>query len=111
MQLVVTIYEKAPELAIEVIRALRDDHDAIELRVDAFGGRAVDWAAVRAATTKPVIVTNRGGTPVLDASADFVDVEWGQPIPTGRRVVLCITTTKGCRMSSIWSRRCTARSG
>ena len=88
MQLVVTIYEKTPELAIEVIRALRDDHDAIELRVDAFGGRAVDWAAVRAATAKPVIATNRGGGPVLDASADLVDVEWGQPIPTGRRVVL-----------------------
>lgn len=88
MQLVVTIYEKTPELAIEVIRALRDDHDAIELRVDAFGGRAVDWAAVRAATTKPVIATNRGGAPVLDAEVDFIDVEWGRAIPAGRRVIL-----------------------
>jgi shikimate 5-dehydrogenase/3-dehydroquinate dehydratase len=88
MQLVVTIYEKTPELAIEVIRALRDDHDAIELRVDGFGGRPVDWAAVRAATAKPVIATNRGGGPVLDSSADFIDVEFGCPIPAGRRVIL-----------------------
>jgi len=88
MQLVVTIYEKTPELAIDVIRALRDDHDAIELRVDAFGGRAIDWAAVLAATAKPVIATNRGGVPVLDASADFIDVEWGHPIPPDRRVIL-----------------------
>jgi len=88
MQLVVTIYEKTPEVAIEVIRALRDDHDAVELRVDAFEGRAVDWAAVRAATAKPVIATNRGGAPVLDAAVSFIDVEWGQPIPAGRRVIL-----------------------
>ncbi len=87
MQLVVTIYEETPERAIEVIRALRADHDAIELRVDAFGGRAVDWAAVRAATTKPVIATNRGGAPV-DVEASFIDVEWGHPIPAGRRVIL-----------------------
>ena len=70
MQLVVTIYEETPEKAIEVIRALRDDHDAIELRVDAFGGQAVDWAAVRATTAKPVIATNRGGVPAVDANAD-----------------------------------------
>jgi shikimate 5-dehydrogenase/3-dehydroquinate dehydratase len=88
MQLVVTIYEETPGKAIDVIRALRDDHDAIELRVDAFGGRAVDWTAVRAATAKPVIATNRGGAPVADADADLVDVEWGHPIPAGRRVVL-----------------------
>jgi shikimate 5-dehydrogenase/3-dehydroquinate dehydratase len=88
MQLVVTIYEETPERAVEVIRGLRDDHDAIELRVDAFGGRAVDWAAVRAATAKPVIATNRGGAPAVDADADLVDVEWGQPIPAGRHVIL-----------------------
>lgn len=88
MQLVVTIYEETPEKAIDVIRALRDDHDAVELRVDAFGGRAVDWAAVRAATAKPVITTNRGGAPVSDADADLIDIEWGQPIPAGRRVIL-----------------------
>jgi 3-dehydroquinate dehydratase len=88
MQLVVTIYEETPETAINVIRALRADHDAIELRVDAFGGRAVDWAAVRAATTKPVIATNRGGAPDVDADADLIDVEWGRPVPAERRVIL-----------------------
>lgn len=88
MQLVVTIYEETPGKAIEVIRALRDDHDAVELRVDAFGGRAIDWAAVRGATAKPVIATNRGGAPAVDADADLIDVEWGQPIPAGRRVIL-----------------------
>jgi 3-dehydroquinate dehydratase/shikimate dehydrogenase len=88
MQLVVTIYEETPEKAIDVIRALRDDHDAIEVRVDAFAGRAVDWAAMRAATAKPVIATNRGGAPVADAEVDWIDAEWGHPIPVGRRVII-----------------------
>lgn len=87
MQLVVTIYEETPEQAVEAIRALRDDHDAIELRVDAFRGRAFDWAAVRAATAKPVIVTNRGGEPV-DIDGDLIDVEWGRERPRNRCVVL-----------------------
>src|SRR5258706_11005351 len=95
MQMVVTIYEETPEKAIEVIRALRDDHDAVELRVDAFGGRAVDWAAVRAATAKPVIATNRGGVPVADADADLIDVEWGQPIPAGRCAILSHQASEG----------------
>jgi 3-dehydroquinate dehydratase len=94
MQLVVTIYEETPETAIDVIRALDADHDAIELRVDAFGGRAVEWAAVRAATTKPVIATNRGGAPV-DVEVSLIDVEWGRPIPAGRRVILSHHDYKG----------------
>jgi shikimate 5-dehydrogenase/3-dehydroquinate dehydratase len=87
MQLVVTIFEGTPERAIEVIRALGADYDAIELRVDAFRGGVIDWTAVRAATSKPVIATNRGGEP-LDAPADLIDVEWGRDIPAGRRVIL-----------------------
>jgi len=87
MQLVVTIFEKTPERAIDVIRALHADHDAIELRVDPFEGRVVDWAAVRAATAKPIIVTNRGGAPV-DVEAFLIDVEWGHSAPAGRPVIL-----------------------
>jgi 3-dehydroquinate dehydratase type I len=93
MQLVVTIYEETPETAIDVIRALNTDHDAIEVRADAFGGRMVDWGAIRAATAKPVIATNRGGGHVdieaaLAARIDFVDVEWGSEIPDRDRLIV-----------------------
>ncbi|HEX3071436.1 MAG TPA: type I 3-dehydroquinate dehydratase [Thermoanaerobaculia bacterium] len=93
MKLVVTILEETPERAIDAIRSLNADHDAIELRVDAFHGQAVDWQAVRAASTKTIIATNRGGGHVdisassrlrvtaLAAGIDFVDVEWGSAIP------------------------------
>lgn len=86
MKLVVTILEETPDGAIDAIRALDADHDAIELRADAFLGRSVDWPSVRAATSKPVIATNRGGGQVdvnaaLAAGIDLVDVEWGGVIP------------------------------
>jgi len=90
MKLVVSILEDSPDRAIEVIRSLPADHDAIELRVDAFRGQPVDWSALCAATSQPIIVTNRGGAPV-DVAADFVDmidVELGRAIPEGRRVIL-----------------------
>src|SRR5256714_2084473 len=92
MKLVVTIFERSAEAAIEAIRGLRLDHDMVELRVDPFG--AIDFHAVRAATAKPVIVTNRGGAPVdfeaaYGAGIDFVDVELGHdPGPRRDRVVL-----------------------
>jgi 3-dehydroquinate dehydratase type I len=86
MKLVVTIFEETPEGAIDAIRALDADHDAIELRADAFGGQAVDWRAVRSATSKTIIATNRGGGHVdgyaaLAAGIELVDVEWGSDIP------------------------------
>lgn len=93
MKLVVTIYEPSAEAAIAAIRGLDARHDMVELRVDAFGG-AIDLHAVRAATAKPVIVTNRGGAPVdfeaaYGAGIDFVDVEFGHdPGPRRDRVVL-----------------------
>src|SRR5437763_13943126 len=92
MQLVVTIYESTPDAAIEVIREIDADHDAIEVRADAFGRGAVDWRAIRAATAKPVIATNRGGGHVdidaaMDAGIDFVDVEWPADVDN-HRVVL-----------------------
>jgi 3-dehydroquinate dehydratase type I len=93
MQLVVTIHEKTPQIAIGVIRALDVDHDAIEIRADAFGGQAVDWNAIRAVTAKPIIATNRGGGHVdidaaLAAGIDLVDVEWPGGVGDTDRTVL-----------------------
>jgi 3-dehydroquinate dehydratase type I len=92
MQLVVTIHEKSPDEAMDVIRALDADHDAIEVRADAFASQSVDWKKLREATAKPIIATNRGGGHVdidaaLEADIDFVDVEWPE-IVDGDRVVL-----------------------
>jgi 3-dehydroquinate dehydratase type I len=92
MQLVVTIHEKTPDAAIDVIRALNADHDAIEVRADAFGHESVDWKTIRAATPKPIIATNRGGGHVdidaaLEANIEFVDVEWPEEV-ADHRVVL-----------------------
>jgi 3-dehydroquinate dehydratase / shikimate dehydrogenase len=92
MQLVVTIHEETPEIAIDVIRALNADHDAIEVRADAFGHEPVDWRTFRAATAKPIIATNRGGGHVdVDAASsagiDFVDVEWPGDVADARVVL------------------------
>jgi 3-dehydroquinate dehydratase type I len=80
MQLVVTIHEKTPDEAINVIRSLHADYDAIEVRADAFGRATVDWTVIRKSTAKAIIATNRGGGHVdidaaLAAGIDFVDVE------------------------------------
>jgi 3-dehydroquinate dehydratase / shikimate dehydrogenase len=92
MKLVVTIHEATQERAIEAIRAVALPHDMVEVRVDAFGGVPYDLRALRSATAKPMIATNRGGAPVraaLDAGIDFIDVEWGHdPGPARERVVL-----------------------
>jgi 3-dehydroquinate dehydratase type I len=93
MQLVVTIHEKTPDAAIDLIRSIDADHDAIEVRADAFGTPAVDWKAIRAATAKPIIATNRGGGHVdidaaLAAGIDLVDVEWPGGFGDPDRVVL-----------------------
>jgi len=92
MQLVVTIHEETPEIAIEVIRSLSADHDAIEVCADAFDDRVVDWKAVRNATTKPIIATNRGRGHVdidaaLAAGIDFVDVEWPEKVDESRVIL------------------------
>lgn len=94
MKIVVTIHEPTPDRALEAIRAIPARHDMVEVRFDAFGGAAADFAAFRAATAKPIIATNRGGGPVDFAAAygagiDFVDVELGHdPGPDRGRVVL-----------------------
>lgn len=96
MRLVVTIFEETPEAAMAAIRALTLDHDAVEVRLDAFGGRAADLHALRAATRRPIIITNRGGRPpdieaAIAAGIDFVDVEYRPDSdigPHGDRIVL-----------------------
>src|SRR5207244_4151982 len=94
MKLVVTIFESSLDRAVEAIRAVERPHHMIEVRVDAFGGPGVDFGALRTATSKPIIVTNRGGAPVDFAAAygagiELVDVEFGRdPGPRRDRVVL-----------------------
>ena len=83
MKLVVTILEETAEAALEAIRALRDDHDAVEVRAERFP--SVDLHAIRAATSKPIILTYRGArvpdvAAALDAGIDFVDVEWREGV-------------------------------
>lgn len=94
MKLVVTIYEPAFDRAIEAIRTLQADHDAIELRAERFG--AIDPHALRAATSKPIILTYRGAAnpdpnAAIDAGIDYVDVEYKRDLELSvapERVVL-----------------------
>ena len=58
MKLFVTILENSPELAIEAIRRIDADHDGVEIRAEKFESN--DFAALRAATRKPIIFTRRG---------------------------------------------------
>jgi 3-dehydroquinate dehydratase type I len=82
MKLVVTIYEETFDAALRAIAALRDaDHDMIELRAERLG--AIDLHALRASTSKPILLTHRGMrgddatiAPAIAAGIDLVDVEW-----------------------------------
>src|SRR5438105_6783404 len=85
MQLVVTIHEPTEDAAIEAIRKLREDHDMIEVRLDAFGGRNAE--PFRNITKKPIIFTNRGGEPV-DADFGLINVEYGRKVKYPDRTVL-----------------------
>lgn len=80
MRIVVTIYEETFEDALRAMRELRDG-DMVELRAEKLG--AIDFAAVRAATSKSLLLTHRGVVAdeavlarALEAGIDFVDVEW-----------------------------------
>ena len=95
MKLFVTILEDSPELAIEAIRRIDADHDGVEIRAEKFATN--DFAALRAATTKPIIYTRRGLPfdaailrEALKGGIDFVDVEYvsGIRVPDPARVVL-----------------------
>jgi 3-dehydroquinate dehydratase len=92
MQLVVTIHEPTQEGAIQAIRALRDDHDMVEVRLDAFGGRDVE--PFRGLTSKPMIFTNRGGEPV-DSDFGLIDVEYGRKVKYPDRTVLSFHDFEG----------------
>ena len=85
MQLVVTIHEPTEDAAIEAIRKLREDHDMIEVRLDAFRGRNAE--PFRNITKKPIIFTNRGVEPV-DADFGLIDVEYGRKVKYPDRTVL-----------------------
>src|SRR2546428_10019284 len=79
--LVVTILENTPEATIAAIRTLPADQDAIEVRVDGFGGRPFELGEIRRATSKPIILTNRGGEPLdiekaVKAGINYVDAEY-----------------------------------
>jgi 3-dehydroquinate dehydratase type I len=94
--LIVTILESTPDAAVAAIRALNADQDAIEVRVDGFGGRQFDLGEIRRATSKPMILTNRGGEPLdiemaVQAGINYVDVEYRPGIDVSNhrhRVVL-----------------------
>ncbi len=83
MKLFVTIYEETAEAAIAAIRALRLDHDGVEVRAERFP--SIDLEAIGAATMKPIILTYRGSrvpdvARALQAGIDFVDLEWREDL-------------------------------
>jgi 3-dehydroquinate dehydratase/shikimate dehydrogenase len=106
MKLVVTIYEETLEDALRVIRSLDSDHDVIEVRAEKFGVTP-DFVALRAATSKPIILTYRGAIPesrglaaALQVGIDFIDVEWRADLQLElprERVVLSHHDYKGMR--------------
>jgi 3-dehydroquinate dehydratase type I len=116
MKLFVTILEETCEAAIAAIRALRHEHDGVEVRAEKFP--SIDLDAIRAATEKPIILTYRGARApdvrlALQAGIDFVDVEWrdGVEIEVPERTVLSHHDYEGMRdVESIFeqmrARRC-----
>ena len=90
MKLFVTIAEETPEAAIAAAKTIDADHDGIEFRVEKY--RGYDAGALRAATSKPVILTRRGAAisedetrRAIDAGIDLVDVEFGQALDWVRK--------------------------
>ncbi|HEX2833044.1 MAG TPA: type I 3-dehydroquinate dehydratase [Thermoanaerobaculia bacterium] len=108
MKLAVTILEETMEAAIEAIRALPREHDLVEVRAERFPW--IDLSAVRAATTKPIILTYRNtripnATEALESGIDFVDLEWRDDvvIDVPERTVLSHHDYDGMHdVESIW---------
>ena len=112
MKLVVTVYEETCDAAIQAIHAVALPHDIVELRAEKFP--SIDYAALRAATAKPIILTVRGGlTPVaaLDAGIDLIDVEWPNVPEVPERTVYSHHDYEGMRdvdeiMAAMWKAGC-----
>jgi shikimate 5-dehydrogenase/3-dehydroquinate dehydratase len=85
VQLVVTIYERTIDAALDAVRRLDRDHDMVEIRLDAFGGGNLE--SFRGLTEKPLLFTNRGGEPV-DLDFGLIDVELGRTVRHPNRTVL-----------------------
>ena len=94
MKLFVTTFDLRPD----AVRALASrDCDGVELRAEA-AEALVDMAALRAVTSKPLLLTYRGMRvgdaqieAAIQAGIDFVDVEWNEGVDITRyrqRVVL-----------------------
>ena len=77
MKIVATVFEETFDAALASIPA---ECDMVELRAEHLG--AIDLNALRAATSKPIILTYRGvrqpppAVAALEAGIDFIDVEW-----------------------------------
>jgi 3-dehydroquinate dehydratase type I len=102
VKLFVTIYEETAEAAVDIVRALRLEHDGVEVRAERFP--SIDLDAIRAATAKPVILTYRGSrvpdvARALQTGIDFVDVEWrdGVEVLAPERTVISHHDYEGMR--------------
>jgi len=103
MKLVVTVLEETCDAAIAVIRAIELPHDMVEVRAEGFA--KIDFDALRAATSKPMILTFRStgenvgrgfsrpppgegglkprptfGNAAFQAGIDLIDVEWHEGV-------------------------------
>ncbi|HEX7152460.1 MAG TPA: type I 3-dehydroquinate dehydratase [Thermoanaerobaculia bacterium] len=95
MKIYVTILEDSVDATIDAIRAVKHDHDGIEVRAERFAGR--DMVPIRNATRKPLLLTHRGMSisPEIivrgaEAGFDLIDVEWPPKyeLPLRGKVVL-----------------------
>ncbi len=99
MKIVVTVLEDSCERAVEAIRRIALPHDMVEVRAERF--TEIDFDALRAATSKPMIATWRSAgilpaaTPAscrleagvaaawkaaLRSGIDYVDIEWHEGV-------------------------------
>lgn len=83
--IVVTIYERTAEDALRAVAHAPAEADALEIRADRFSlsRDAIDLAAFRRATSRPLIYTRRGAAfepaesrRALEAGFDLVDIEY-----------------------------------